>query len=175
VSDVNIPLRSRVRTALYRFYAADGALLYIGITVNPKARDYQHAAKSPWWPESARKDICWYETWPAAELAERAAIRAERPRYNIAGNAPLPVPPAKPRRTKAGMTPATRARLRAAAETVRRARADLLDAMVEAAQDGATNLDIAKEIDFFYNPDYIGKLVSKRVGKRPPGRRPKRD
>lgn len=175
MSDTKIPVRSRVATALYRFYADDGELLYIGITVNPKARDYQHAAKSHWWTEAARKEICWYETWPAAELAERAAIRAERPRYNIAGNTPLPSPPGKTRRPKAGMTAATRSRLRAAAEAAKRARDDLLDAMVEAAQGGATNLDIAKEIDFFYNPDYIGKLVSKRVGKRPPGRRPKRD
>lgn len=67
-----------------------------------------------------------------------------------------------------------RTKLRARAETARKAPDELLDAMVEAAQDGATNLDIAKEIDFFYNPDYIGKLVSKKVGKRPPGRRPRR-
>lgn len=67
-----------------------------------------------------------------------------------------------------------RTKLRERAATARRAPDDLLDAMVEAAKDGATNLDIAKEIDFFYNPDYIGKLISKKVGKRPPGRRPKR-
>lgn len=60
-------------------------------------------------------------------------------------------------------------------EAARRAPDDLLDAMVEAAEDGATNLDIAKEIGFFYNPDYIGKLLTKRMGPRPPGRRPKRD
>jgi hypothetical protein len=65
-------------------------------------------------------------------------------------------------------------KLHAAADVARRAPDDLLDAMVEAAEDGATNLDIAKEIGFFYNPDYIGKLVIKRVGKRPPGRRPSR-
>ena len=66
-------------------------------------------------------------------------------------------------------------KLHAAAEAARRAPDDLLDAMVEAAQAGATNLDIAKEIGFFYNPDYVGKLVNKRVGNRRPGPRPKRD
>lgn len=67
-----------------------------------------------------------------------------------------------------------KAKLRERAETARNAPSELLDAMVEAAQGGATNLDIAKEIDFFYNPDYIGKLLAKKVGKRPPGRRPGR-
>ena len=66
------------------------------------------------------------------------------------------------------------AKLRERAETARKAPEELLVAMVEAAEGGATNLDIAKEIDFFYNPDYIGKLISKKLGKRPPGRRPKR-
>jgi len=67
-----------------------------------------------------------------------------------------------------------KAKLRERAEAARRAPDDLLDAMVEAAKDGATNLDIAKEIDFFYNPDYIGKLLAKRMGPRRPGRRRRR-
>lgn len=73
-----------------------------------------------------------------------------------------------------GVREEVRTKLRERAETARKAPDELLEAMVEAAQAGATNLEIAKEIDFFYNPDYIGKLVSKKVGKRPPGRRPKR-
>ena len=167
------PLQTDRRTALYRFFDRDDALLYIGITVNPKARDYQHAAKSPWWPQAARKEVCWYPTWVEADAAEGTAIRSEQPRYNIAGNrTPAARPPSPPSRPR--LEPDVARRLRVTADTARRARAELLEAMVEATQGGATNLDIAKEIDFFYNPDYIGKLLAKKVGKRPPGRRPGR-
>lgn len=162
-------------TALYRFFDDTDALLYFGITVNSKARDYQHASKSAWWPEAVRKDIQWYETWVEADEAEKASIITEQPRHNIAGATSPPKPQSAPRRALRGVSPATNARLRTAAGAARRAQVDLLDAMVEASQDGATNLDIAKEIDFFYNPDYIGKLITKKAGPRKPGRRPKRD
>lgn len=74
-----------------------------------------------------------------------------------------------------GVKEEVKTKLHVRAEAARKAPDELLDAMVEAAEDGATNLDIAKEIGFFYNPDYIGKLITKRVGPRKPGRRPRRD
>lgn len=173
-TETGVSLNDR-RTVLYRFYDADDVLLYVGISVDPKTRDYQHARQSVWWPKAARKEVCWYDTWIEADAAEKAAIVAERPLYNIAGACDPVTLPHPPRPLRPALSPSTKTRLRAAAEAARRAPDDLLNAMVEAAKDGATNLDIAKEIDFFYNPDYVGKLVNKRVGNRPPGRRPRRD
>ena len=68
-----------------------------------------------------------------------------------------------------------KAKLRERAETARNAPSELLDAMVEAAQGGATNLDIAKEIGFFYNPDVpesrecydvIVRFFAERLGRK---------
>jgi hypothetical protein len=79
-------------TALYRLLAADGALLYVGITENPRARMKQHAAGQAWWPEVERNAVTFYPDYPAARAAEIAAIRDEAPRYNRAGAWPrIPV------------------------------------------------------------------------------------
>ena len=60
--------------ALYRFYATDGALLYVGITADPGTRWRAHSHDKPWWHEVAnvtieqhpgtRCDRCWkwYDT-----------------------------------------------------------------------------------------------------------------
>lgn len=74
------------RTALYRFYDADGRLLYVGITKNLKQRWYHHSVSQLWWPAVSRKEVEWWDTREAASVAEREAIRAERPLYNAAGN-----------------------------------------------------------------------------------------
>lgn len=47
-------------------------------------------------------------------------------------------------------------------------------AIVEAGKRGETSLEIAKAINFAYNPDYIGKIINKAIGDRKPGRRPRR-
>lgn len=73
------------RTALYRMFAADGTLLYIGIARDFGKRWTQHAASKPWWPDVQRQTVDWYPDRPAAEQAEREAIKAERPVHNIAG------------------------------------------------------------------------------------------
>jgi predicted GIY-YIG superfamily endonuclease len=70
------------RTALYRIYDADGALLYVGVTGNPKRRFAEHASDKSWWALAARRDIEWYESRASAEMAERAAIRAHDPYHN---------------------------------------------------------------------------------------------
>jgi predicted GIY-YIG superfamily endonuclease len=66
--------------ALYRHYAADGTLLYVGVSSNPARRLAQHI-------KSGRTDIDhmlmeWFADRPSALAAERAAIAAERPRLN---------------------------------------------------------------------------------------------
>jgi hypothetical protein len=72
--------------ALYRFFASDGSLLYIGITADPGARWKQHAGDKPWWSTVANITV---EAFPSREAvleAERAAILAERPRHNVVHN-----------------------------------------------------------------------------------------
>lgn len=161
------------RTALYRFFDASDVLLYVGISVNPKVRDYHHARQSAWWPKAARKEICWYDTWPEADAAETAAIAIERPLYNIAGATGPVVRLKTPRPGRREMSPVIKARLRDAAEVCRRARSELLAAILEAADNGETSVEIARAIDFFYSPDYVCKLIRQHRGKRKGGRRPR--
>lgn len=73
------------RTALYRFFDAEEELLYIGISKDPATRWEQHRAK-PWWRDVSMRVIEWYDDRPAAERAERKAIVAEGPRYNVQHN-----------------------------------------------------------------------------------------
>lgn len=63
-------------------------------------------------------------------------------------------------------------KLEKAAKAFEQAPKNLLDAMVEASNGGATNLEIAQAINFVYNPDYVGKLIVRAAGPRRPGRRP---
>lgn len=74
------------RTCLYRLYAADGALLYVGISRSALRRLGQHLAEKPWAEEVARTTVEWFDTREAAAAAEVAAIVTERPRHNIAHN-----------------------------------------------------------------------------------------
>lgn len=78
-------------TALYRFFDADGALLYVGITADLEQRWSSHQRK-PWWPDVAEKTVEWYATRPVALAAELEAIRSEAPRYNVAGSPWVPGP-----------------------------------------------------------------------------------
>ena len=80
-------------TALYRFYAAGGRLLYIGITDDLRARLAAHEARKSWWPEVRRTTVEWHTTRQEALAAEAAAIRAECPVHNITHAVPAkPLP-----------------------------------------------------------------------------------
>lgn len=68
--------------ALYRFFDEDGALLYVGISVNPLGRWDQHRAKT-WWRDVRAATIEPCESRAAALEAEMVAIRAENPQHNI--------------------------------------------------------------------------------------------
>ena len=70
--------------ALYRHYAADGTLLYVGITNSPKRRLAEHRARTG--RTVARVDIEWFDSRAEALAVEREVIKAEAPRDNI----PLP-------------------------------------------------------------------------------------
>jgi predicted GIY-YIG superfamily endonuclease len=76
-------MNPRAPHALYRFFADDGSLLYVGITWNIAARFPQHATEKPWWSEVANITIEAHPNRVAVLEAERQAISAESPRYNI--------------------------------------------------------------------------------------------
>lgn len=69
---------------LYRFFDRNERLLYIGITSSPKDRFRQHAESKSWWPQVATRQITFYPTRADLAAAEIAAIKRERPMYNIA-------------------------------------------------------------------------------------------
>lgn len=79
------------RTALYRLYDAGDELLYIGITNYPPKRFVEHEGDKPWWPEVARRDVEWIASRAQAEIDERCAIAAEKPRYNRIHNVGHPI------------------------------------------------------------------------------------
>jgi predicted GIY-YIG superfamily endonuclease len=103
------------RTAVYRLFAADDTLLYVGIAKRFGRRWEQHAKLQPWWPHVDHQSVYWYPSREDAALAEKHAMRDEAPVYNKAGSpwrggakddgtgfyvAPKPKP--KPRTYKSG-------------------------------------------------------------------------
>lgn len=73
------------KTALYRVWGKADLLLYIGISKDFGVRWKQHAKQQPWWDEMKRLTADeWFESRELAEDAETVAIRAEKPKYNIA-------------------------------------------------------------------------------------------
>lgn len=71
------------RTALYRHFAADGTLLYVGISLCAVGRLAQHRAEKPWYDQISRVDVEWLPTREQAIAAEKYAIQVERPLHNI--------------------------------------------------------------------------------------------
>lgn len=73
------------QTTLYRLSNDAGELLYIGISETVMQRFAQHHDK-PWWSEVAAIRIEHFPSRHLAAEAERCAIMAERPRYNVVYN-----------------------------------------------------------------------------------------
>lgn len=71
---------------LYRHYSETGDLLYIGISLNHVQRLTQHQKTASWFEQIQRIEIEKFDSRPEVELAEQAAIKAERPLYNISHN-----------------------------------------------------------------------------------------
>lgn len=87
--------------ALYRFFGADDALLYIGISIHPFARMGQHQGDKSWWGEVVKVTIERHPNRADVEAAEKLAIKTEEPRYNVvhAGRTRDRRPPVKTRYT----------------------------------------------------------------------------
>jgi hypothetical protein len=69
---------------VYRCFAADGQLLYVGQTIRASVRFADHRRDTPWWPEVARTTVEKFPTVSEALSAELLAIQDEQPLYNVA-------------------------------------------------------------------------------------------
>lgn len=85
---------------LYRFFDADGALLYVGITMNAPARFGQHRDDKPWWADVARIDMEHFDSREEVLEAEAEAIIAEHPAHNVVHNTARSTLPRRPRPPK---------------------------------------------------------------------------
>jgi predicted DNA-binding transcriptional regulator AlpA/predicted GIY-YIG superfamily endonuclease len=70
-------------TDLYRAFAADGSLLYVGISTDCLLRLRAHNKHSPWGRAFTRLEVGRFPDRQSALAAERTAIQNERPKYNI--------------------------------------------------------------------------------------------
>lgn len=87
--------------AVYRMFGHSGDLLYIGITGRSR-RFGEHSDKS-WFPLVATITLEWHPAQEAAYWAERRAIFAEKPLYNVAGKEKPPHRKKTVRRKQPGM------------------------------------------------------------------------
>jgi len=73
---------------LYRYFSADGELLYIGRTKRGQRRVLEHIQSAPWFDQVANAT---FEKVPLAELDRREAeaIYREQPRHNKISRGPL--------------------------------------------------------------------------------------
>jgi hypothetical protein len=79
-------MSSEARTMLYRFFDKSGRLLYVGVSSVGPGRWKEHSKGRSWWHEVVSSTIEHYPTRQLALLAERSAIRNERPIYNKVHN-----------------------------------------------------------------------------------------
>lgn len=73
-------------SCLYRYFDADGNLLYVGIAKDPDKRRREHERTSQWLHLATERTVEWYDDRDSALAAERRAIRDERPIHNRVGN-----------------------------------------------------------------------------------------
>lgn len=70
---------------LYRFWAVDGSLLYIGLTMDPGTRWKAHRHTQPWWATVAKITVEHFPDRVSVTIAEATAIKTEKPKHNISG------------------------------------------------------------------------------------------
>lgn len=76
-------MKETTPNVLYRLFDAEGALLYIGITVDFQTRMRYHRRQKPWWGEVARTETEPFRSRSEALTAEWYAIVNECPKYNV--------------------------------------------------------------------------------------------
>lgn len=70
-------------TELYRHFDANRRLLYVGVSLSTLERLRRHKRSSHWFAEVVYITIERFETRELALAAEKAAVKAERPRFNL--------------------------------------------------------------------------------------------
>lgn len=70
------------REFVYRLFADDHTLLYVGITWNPFIRWTAHARSKHWWPQVAYAQL-WVCPDADARFWESRCIKEQYPRFNI--------------------------------------------------------------------------------------------
>lgn len=78
------------RQAVYRCFADDGTLLYIGTTGRLGRRLADHAQKA-WFLASTQITLEWFPDEDSALKAERRAIETELPKFNVTHNRAMTV------------------------------------------------------------------------------------
>jgi predicted GIY-YIG superfamily endonuclease len=68
---------------VYRAFAADRELLYVGVTSQFMQRMHKHRARSPWWRLASSVTAEVFMTRAEGVAAEARAIADERPRFNL--------------------------------------------------------------------------------------------
>lgn len=71
----------RLRYAVYRLYAADGTLLYVGQSEAPTERVKDHRQRSPFGDRIDRVELQWFTNRCDALIHERATTRTLHPLY----------------------------------------------------------------------------------------------
>lgn len=78
------------RTDLYRAFAADGTLLYVGVSFHSLSRLCQHRLNAVWFDQVETIKIERFKSRSRAMAAEAKAIGTERPKHNVVHNEAKP-------------------------------------------------------------------------------------
>lgn len=79
---------------LYRLFAADGTLLYVGITNELRRRCREHSYKT-WFTEVASIDVTPFQSQERAAAIEALVIAEHAPKYNRAGGSNIASSPGR--------------------------------------------------------------------------------
>jgi predicted GIY-YIG superfamily endonuclease len=69
-------------TSVYRYYDAEGRLIYVGVTSRGPQRQAQHAITAEWWPHVRAQDVEHYDNRETALRREKWLIERHRPPFN---------------------------------------------------------------------------------------------
>jgi len=86
---VTSPVTQRFEAAdhyLYRAFAADGQLLYVGRSLNVESRFSTHRNSSPWHPNMTHHTVEGPYSYADIQRVEREAVRQEDPLWNVDGS-----------------------------------------------------------------------------------------
>lgn len=141
---------------VYRFFAVDGDLLYVGSTGRWPGRMGEHQSQRPWWGEVATVTLEHYASLDEARTAEARAIERERPAYTLppatTGSLAWAARRAEAERLHAlgkscGASPCTRCRLRVLQDQYReQGHGDLVADVKELRRFGSGRWRVALEI-----------------------------